>query len=35
VLSRGEQKELGEPYQEEHDRLKAKQEQEGRPGIAP
>ena len=27
VLSRGEQKQLGEPYQEEHDRLKAKEEQ--------
>jgi hemerythrin-like domain-containing protein len=26
VLSRGEQKHLGEPYQEEHDRLKAKEE---------
>jgi hemerythrin-like domain-containing protein len=28
VLSRGEQKELGEPYQEEHDRLKTKEESE-------
>jgi hypothetical protein len=27
VLSRQEQKNLGEPYQEEHDRLKAKEEQ--------
>ena len=27
VLSRTEQKQLGEPYQEEHDRLKAKEEQ--------
>jgi hemerythrin-like domain-containing protein len=27
VLSRPEQKALGEPYQEEHDRLKAKEEQ--------
>jgi hypothetical protein len=27
VLSRTEQKALGEPYQEEHDRLKAKEEQ--------
>jgi hemerythrin-like domain-containing protein len=35
VLSRGEQKELGEPYQEEHDRLKAKQEREGAHGITP
>jgi hemerythrin-like domain-containing protein len=26
VLSRGQQKALGEPYQEEHDRLKAKEE---------
>jgi hypothetical protein len=35
VLSRGEQKELGEPYQEEHDRLKAKEEDEGTHGITP
>ena len=35
VLSRSEQKELGEPYQEEHDRLKAKQEEEGTHGITP
>ena len=35
VLTRGEQKELGEPYQEEHDRLKAKQEREGAHGITP
>ena len=27
VLSRTEQKELGQPYQDEHDRLKAKEEQ--------
>ena len=26
VLSRGEQKELGTPYQQEHDRLKEKEE---------
>jgi hemerythrin-like domain-containing protein len=29
VLSRREQKELGEPYRAEHDRLKAKEESEG------
>jgi hemerythrin-like domain-containing protein len=29
VLSRGQQKALGPPYQEEHDRLKAKEESEG------
>lgn len=29
VLSRGQQKALGEPYREEHDRLKAKEENEG------
>jgi hemerythrin-like domain-containing protein len=35
VLSRSEQKELGEPYQEEHDRLKAKEEAEGTHNAAP
>jgi hemerythrin-like domain-containing protein len=35
VLSRAEQKELGEPYQEEHDRLKAKEEAEESHGIKP
>lgn len=35
ILPRREQKELGEPYQEEHDRLKAKQEEEGTHGITP
>lgn len=29
VLTRNEQKQLGEPYQQEHDRLKAKEEAEG------
>jgi len=29
VLSRHEQQDLGEPYQEEHDRLRAKEEEQG------
>jgi len=35
VLSRTEQKDLGRPYQQEHDRLKAKEEQESSEGIKP
>ena len=35
VLSRAEQKDLGKPYQREHDRLKAKEEQESTEGIKP
>lgn len=35
VLTRTEQKELGEPYQQEHDRLKAKEENETTEGIKP
>ena len=35
VLPRSEQKELGQPYQQEHDRLKAKEESEAAEGIKP
>jgi iron-sulfur cluster repair protein YtfE (RIC family) len=35
ILPRAQLKELGTPYQEEHDRLKAKEEAEGTEGIKP
>ena len=35
ILPRVQQKELSEPYQEEHDRLKAKEEAEGTEDIKP
>jgi Mg2+ and Co2+ transporter CorA len=35
ILPRAEQKDLGKPYQEEHDRLKAKEEAEGTEGVKP